>query len=353
MIAALCANAAALARDPACDAPARYPTVEKEPRDYRPVFQICENAEKLSRLAIRRMSAGGDNLFLAVDSASLATSLERDACWTCADTSDEAQKDTRYVRAVRKSAAGRLTRRPRAEPATTLRDAGLVHGAGEGSFITGDLCPSLKPLDRGFVEKLEGLGPRTPVALSISGLWLTRHAADFEWLRERSRAGAIAITWVNHSWRHPYFRGRPLEQNFMLTPGLDPRAEILETEKLLIAHGETPSVFFRFPGLVSDEALMELVREHHLVTLGADAWLVFSPPLKPGAIVLVHPNGNEPAGLRLFARLADDGALPRPFRAINEAPEAAPEPAPRLPAPPESAIPAPWLTRLPPPILRK
>ena len=38
----------------------------------------------------------------------------------------------------------------------------------DGDFITGDLCPSLRPLDRRFFEKLETVGPATPVALSMS-----------------------------------------------------------------------------------------------------------------------------------------------------------------------------------------
>ena len=80
------------------------------------------------------------------------------------------------------------------------------------------------------------------------------------------------------------------------------------------------STLFRFPDLVSDAALNETVRRDHLVALGADGWLVFGLPLRPGAILLVHPNGNEPAGLRLFSKLLDKGRLPRPFRPIDEAP---------------------------------
>ena len=61
--------------------------------------------------------------------------------------------------------------------------------------------------------------------------------------------------------------------NFLLTKGVDPQEEILDTERLLIANGETPSLFFRFPGLVSSDPLMQAVSQFHLVTLGADAWL--------------------------------------------------------------------------------
>jgi hypothetical protein len=286
-------------------------------QDYRVIFEECRNGPNETRLAIRRMSVDGESLLLLVDPATLATRLEHEQCWTCTETDDEAQKDTRFIRAVESAA------RPAAGGAATqpaVFDAGLRHGATDGSFITGDLCPSRKPLDRGFLEMLERTGPRTPVALAPSGLWLTRHPADFEWLRGEERTGALDITWVNHSYHHPYATGRRPANNFLLTPGVNMQAEVLDTERLLIANGATPSVFFRFPGLISDAALVETVRRDHLVTLGADGWLVFGPPLRLGAILLVHPNGNEQEGLRLFSSLLNKGRLPLPFRPINDAP---------------------------------
>jgi hypothetical protein len=252
-----------------------------------------------------------------VDPSTLETSLEHERCWTCADTDDETQKETRLIGAVQMfsqaAANGAATQ-------SAAFNAGLSHSMRDGSFITGDLCPSRKPLDRDLLEVLKTIGPRTPVALAISGLWLTRHGADFQWLQEQARSGALEITWVNHSYHHPYAPGRPLANNFLLTPGFDTQSEILDTERLLIANGETPSIFFRFPGLVSDAALMQAVRRDHLVVLGSDGWLVFAPPLRPGAILLIHPNGNEHPGLRLFVKLLDKGRLPRPFRPINDAP---------------------------------
>lgn len=267
-----------------------------------------------TRLAIRHMNVDGESLLLTVDPATLETSVEHERCWICVDTDDEAQRDTRLMRAVH------LPGRPAPDSAAVQMNAGLSHGRVDGSYITGDLCPSRKPLDRDFLELLAGIGPRTPVALSITGLWLARHRADFQWLREQAHRGALEITWVNHSYHHPYVPGRPLATNFLLTPGVDMQAEILDTERLLVANGETPSVFFRFPGLVSDAGLMEAVRRNHLVVLGADGWLAFGLPLRPGAILLVHPNGNEPAGLARFSKLLKSEKLPRPFRSIAEAP---------------------------------
>jgi hypothetical protein len=281
--------------------------------DYRPVFQECRKANSTLRLAIRRMEVGGLGMMLTVDPATLATELEQDEGWSCADTDDRQEKDTRYIRAVRLSCA---------PPAGTdvIANGGLTRAPTTGAFITGDLCPSHRRLDRAFLESLETKGSALPVALAISGTWLTRHQADFQWLRDQEHAVALRITWVDHSYDHPFVPGRPPADNFLLTPGTDMRAEILDTEKLLIANGETPSVFFRFPGLISSPALMRVAEDFHLIVLGADAWLAKSPRAKPGDIILVHLNGNEPVGLAVFADLLAAGKLPKPFRPIEEAP---------------------------------
>ena len=202
-----------------------------------------------------------------------------------------------------------------------LENAGLVRGARPGAFVTGDLCPSARPLDRGFFKELEATGPHAPVALSISGLWLERHGADFRWLTDRRDAGALDILWVNHTFTHPYRRKLRDASNYLLTRHVDPEREILDTERLLIADGETPSLFFRFPGLVSSDPLMQTVRRFHLVTLGADAWLAIGQKPGPGSIVLVHPNGNEPEGLRRFATDVARGTIAGPLQPLTAAPQ--------------------------------
>jgi hypothetical protein len=268
-----------------------------------------------ARIAIRRMEIDGTAIVLTADPATLTTYLERAQDLACADTGDERQTGTRYSRAIHSPGA------PGADPASdVIVNGGLIRGAAPGSFITGDLCPSHRLLDRAFLEKLAAIESPAPVALSISGLWLVRHPGDFQWLRARERAGALRITWVDHSYHHPYFPGRPFADNFLLAPGVDMRAEVLDTERLLIANGETPSVFFRFPGLISNPALMQTARDLHLIVLGADAWLARTPRARPGDIVLVHLNGNEPAGLEIFSTLLAARKLPRPFRAIEDAP---------------------------------
>jgi hypothetical protein len=302
--------------------------------EYRAVFLACVNDAGTARLATRRMRTDSEALLLTVDPQSLATRVEPESCWRCTETSDGEQRMTRFVHALQSPPQD-------GEASKAVENAGLVHGKSDiGAFVTGDLCPSQRPLDRGFFERLarekaraSGSGASgsgtpairtpesaTPVALAVSGLWIVRHAADLEWLKRQNASGALAITWVNHSFSHPYAKHRPQAQNFMLTQGLDFDHEVYGTERLMIESGLTPSIFFRFPGLVSDAALIHRLRESHLVALGADAWLALSQSPQPGSIVLVHPNGNEPIGIKLLSRLLDQGRLPKPLRPIDEAP---------------------------------
>src|ERR1700759_1079281 len=71
--------------------------------DYRPVFEECRKSDGTQRLAIRRMRIDGAGTILTVDPATLETRLVPDGEWTCADTDDQHEKDTRYIHAVRLS----------------------------------------------------------------------------------------------------------------------------------------------------------------------------------------------------------------------------------------------------------
>jgi len=284
--------------------------------DYRPVLKACVAADGRHAIAIREMIVGGLKVDLITDPEALTTRLERAACWTCRDMSEGELSATRMGRAISESAEA-----PGLIHRGFLQNAGLVHGGAPGDFLTGDLCPSRRPLDRGFFTRLEAASPHAPVALSISGLWLIHHFADFRWLVDQRASGALDILWVDHTYHHPYRRNLPIGSNFLLAQGVDPEAEILDTERLLIANGETPSLFFRFPGLVSSDPLMQAVSRFHLVTLGADAWLAKGQQPERGSIVLVHPNGNEPKGLALFARDLERGTIPAPLEPLTAAPE--------------------------------
>jgi hypothetical protein len=176
-----------------------------------------------------------------------------------------------------------------------------------GFFLTADLCPSKKPLDRVFIEATMALPQKAPVplALMISGLWIQKHEADLTWLKDQVTAGKLAITWVNHSYTHPYDPAAPLERNFLLRRKKDFTHEVLFLERLLLEQGVTPSPFFRFPGLVSDRQLIESLRDLCLIPVGSSAWLAKGEPPQAGNIILVHANGNEPEGIRLLLSFYD------------------------------------------------
>jgi hypothetical protein len=302
----------------ACDAALPVPASLRSAdvvADYASTLQLCKGAGGES-VAIRRMTLAGEPALLLADPRTLATRIERAACWTCEDTGESSLEDTRMMRSIERAAqAPGLTHRG------FLANAGLTRGERGGGYFTGDLCPSNRPMDREFLATLEGKSAATPIALSISGLWLKHHFADYRWLVDRQAEGAFAITWINHTYTHPFRKGVAESANFLLLPGVDPDFEILETERLLIANGGTPSLFFRFPGLVSSSPLMQAVRAHHLIALGADAWLALDQAPRDGSIMLVHPNGNEERGLKIYQRDAGEKKLPAPLKPLDEAPE--------------------------------
>jgi hypothetical protein len=169
-----------------------------------------------------------------------------------------------------------------------------------GAWLTFDLCPSSHPLDRAVFEGLEGDGEPLPVMLEVSGRWIETHPRDFAWLEAERDAGRLAVTWVNHTETHAYEPGRRLDENFLLLPGTDLDAEVFGVEQDLLDRGEVPSVFFRFPGLVSSAALVDRILALGLIPLGSSGWLAKQQSVRSGALVLTHANGNEPEGLALL-----------------------------------------------------
>lgn len=214
--------------------------------------------------------------------------------------------------ALRDSAAGEPYGRALLDSETngvSHQDAGIVHAlpGGNGVVLTVDLCPSNRPLDRRLFETvIEVFRPEekpVPIGIALTGRWMEKHAADLAWLRELQARGEIAVTWINHSYNHRYAKDLPISRNFLLEPGTDMRKEILATEALMLANGLTPSIFFRFPGLISDLDLVKRVVSFGLAPIGSDAWLAKTArnlEPSPGSIVLVHGNGNEPLGVTRF-----------------------------------------------------
>jgi hypothetical protein len=193
-----------------------------------------------------------------------------------------------------------------------MQDAGIIRGISteNGISLTIDLCPSHKPLDRGvilaMIDELHQEEGAVPLALSVTGLFMEKHPDDILWVLQLIEQQKIKVTWVNHTFHHFYDPRKPMSENFMLEPGISLKSELLETEQLMTGFGIVPSVFFRFPGLVSDAAIVQQVIELGLIPIGADAWLAKGQKPVKGSIVLIHANGNEPKGIYDFLQLLQE-----------------------------------------------
>ncbi len=207
--------------------------------------------------------------------------------------------NTAYIRAIQTAKKQSLS----------LQNSGIVHGfpKEKGVTLTIDLCPSNKPLDRiiftSLISEFQKIEKPVPIALSITGRFMLTHAEDLSWLKDLIDSAEISVTWINHTYNHHFNPKTPLNQNFLLEPNTDLNFEILETEKALLQHGFLASVFFRFPGLISDNIIMDKVVEFGLIPIGSDAWLAKGQAIHSGSIVLIHGNGNEPLGIKDFIRL--------------------------------------------------
>jgi hypothetical protein len=200
-----------------------------------------------------------------------------------------------------------------------LQNYGLIQSERpvHGMFLTIDMCPSSKPFEAEFFKTLVSLSGKTqrpiPIALSMSGLWMITHAKEFDWLIDQAKINKLSITWVNHSFSHIYYRDLPLTKNFMLSRPEDFTHEVLETEKILLQKQQLPSVFFRYPGLVSNEELSLKLRDLGLIPVGSNAWLAKGEKAQAGSIILVHGNSNEHQGIQAIMPLlqaADLNLLP-------------------------------------------
>ncbi len=263
--------------------------------NYQAVFIPFYDESGALRAAIRRYRQGADDRFLVLDPYRFELlGMSAANVLTARASGSDVWRETPFYRAISSHTS----------PPHPLQNDGLRQADHPvaGFFLTADLCPAKKPLDRRFITAVTALPlkPPIPVALMVSGLWIERHADDLAWLKEQSAAGKIAVTWVNHSFTHPYEPAAPLERNFLLNPKAEFRDEVLSLERLLLEQGLPLSPFFRFPGLVSNRHLIDQLRELSLIPIGSDAWLAKGESPHSGSIILVHANGNEPEGINLL-----------------------------------------------------
>ena len=275
---------------------------QNEISNYNVYFAIGELNNK-TILIIRQYDQSGKHYFVGVDPDNLetqiipSTQISTTACnW---QQIFKKYKKSTYIKAIQ-------TAKKRS---FSLQNSGIVHGfpKEKGVTLTIDLCPSHKPLDRviftTLISEFQKIETPVPIALSITGRFMLTHEADLDWIKELIAAHEISVTWVNHTYNHRYNSKIPLKENFILEPNTDVNSEILNTEIALLEHGFRPSVFFRFPGLISDNAIVDKVVEYGLIPIGSDAWLAKGQPIHSGSIVLIHGNGNEPLGVKDFIEL--------------------------------------------------
>jgi len=244
---------------------------------------------------LRRFDAGEKPRALAVNTRTLQTKIlplhqKTTAC----------RPDSRYRRLL--SLAG--------SPPYPLQNDGITH-ARHGFYLSTDLCPSSK---KGFEKRLykaiiHRFPHPVPVTLFITKRWIDAHPDAFETLCQWDANGSLAVTWGNHTARHHYHPGKSLRENFVLSPEENLTQDVLELEKALLERGVTPSVFFRFPGLISNEKAVQTVTALGLIPIGTDAWLAKGEKPKEGSIILVHGNGNEPKGVTIFLELLKEGKI--------------------------------------------
>jgi hypothetical protein len=192
-------------------------------------------------------------------------------------------------------------------PPYVLQNYGVTHAERSlsGVFLTIDLCPSKKVFEKKLFDYLAKLSAEQhrpiPVAIAVSGLWIVQHQAEFNELLKMQKEHELDITWVNHTFSHPYYPGIEIKNNFFLNPNApDFVSDVLATEKSLLEYQQIPSVFLRFPGLVSNAGLIKKLNNLGLIALGADAWLAKGQKIHNGSFILVHGNGNEPQGIKLL-----------------------------------------------------
>lgn len=253
---------------------------------------VNPKGESIDVVSLRRFKLRGEMMNWVVNAKSLQTALVPEKCLqNCRDYS--AADNSKYTNLLTESTlvpsptAGAGIKKAK-EPTTD-------------KFLTVDLCPSSKKLQTEIFEKIQsGFMTNVPVALAVSGLWIKNHHDEFVYLLQLQDQKKIKITWVNHSLTHPYDKTKSIEENFLLSPNVNFEREVLGNEVVMLSQGLVPSVFFRFPGLISSDTLIRQLKAWGLVPLGANAWLGKGEKIKNGSIVLVHGNGNELSGLALL-----------------------------------------------------
>jgi peptidoglycan/xylan/chitin deacetylase (PgdA/CDA1 family) len=265
---------------------------------YKNGDKICFKSENREFKIVREFFDNKIKKYLLVDTSSLNSKIinsdEVVKYESCSDSS-------KYQNLLKISSS----------PPYPLENDGIKNINRSGVVITTDLCPSSK---RGFERRLyksliNNFPNPVPVTVFITKKWIRRHKRDFNRLKNWCKNGKLSITWGNHTAYHYYFPRVPFKRNFVLSRRENLSKDILDLEIELIKDGVTPSIFFRFPGLVSDKKSVDEVKKLGLIIIGSDSWLAKDEKIKDGSIILVHGNKNEPVGVKLLIRAIKKGKI--------------------------------------------
>lgn len=272
--------------------------------NYSAIEQIVADKDKKILVAIRSYKLNGENYFVVVDPDSLKTSRKNVADLKIKNDFERKDlADSEYFSMLRSFNL----------PPYDIAGYGLgfFEDMGDKKFLTIDMCPSKKPFEKEFFEKMVRISQFNnkpfPVGIAISGRWILEHEEEFEWILNNKKN--LKIVWINHSFSHPYNSELANENNFLLMENINIENEVFELEKLLIENDQTPSIFFRFPGLISNQNLNNKINELGLIAISSDAWLAKGEEPSNGSIILIHGNSNEPEGIEKFNQITKEKVL--------------------------------------------
>lgn len=265
--------------------------------DYQDIFKPFVTADGSVRIAIRQYMQGSTAKLLVLDPYTLKNAVVLTDSVNFSKKIDEQEwEKTPFFKASKKFTA----------PPYRLTNYGITEAENktQGMYLTIDMCPSKRSFEQKMFETItempQGRLKPVPIAICLTGSWILHHYSELNWILKQVESGKLDVTWVNHSYTHPYDPRKPYDQTFLLTPGLDFKTEVLKTEITMLGRGITPSPFFRFPGLIANQRLITELGKLSLLPLGSNAWLALGQSPKPGSIILVHGNGNEPYGVELL-----------------------------------------------------
>ena len=285
-----------------------------EVTEYSTEFLNCSDQKEQKLFSLRRFQLGRDESQLLVNPQTLKTVILKSSCVACSAMRKADYQNSNYGQWLDGSMSSPYP----------LQNDGITKGPARSAAVavTIDMCPSRKGISQKVYDRLLQIsadqGQSFPVGVAMTKAWLESYPRSFAWLKTQLLQKRLDIVWINHSATHPYRKNQSLEHNFLLSPGINFTSEVLGTEATLIRAGVTPSIFFRFPGLVSSREQVLTLGNWGLIALGSNAWLAKGERARAGSVILIHGNQNEPAGEELFLNYVESKTADIAWASITE-----------------------------------